>query len=182
MLRSPFFYVVIILSFISCKEKTPALIKPNISKKTAKLMQEKALNELEKSNYNSSFYYFNKSKVIFEAAKDSSNIVFNLLQMATIQQINGDYYGSKETLTEALPFSKGNTDYGVAINNLFGIADKELSVLLQGNRLIPIIHGTTYAALREVSPMLASRSGLDTLEDTMPEIAAKIAELVEFEP
>jgi hypothetical protein len=63
-----------------------------------------------------------------------------------------------------------------------GIADKELSVLLQGNRLIPIIHGTTYAALREVSPMLASRSGLDTLEDTMPEIAAKIAELVEFEP
>ncbi|WP_149206506.1 tetratricopeptide repeat-containing sensor histidine kinase [Flavobacterium johnsoniae] len=128
MLRSPFFYVVIVLSFISCKEKTPVLIKPNISKKTAKLIQEKALDELEKSNYNSSFYYFNKSKVIFEVAKDSSNIVFNLLQMATIQQINGDYYGSKETLTEALPFFKKNDDYKAPVDNLFGIADKELSL------------------------------------------------------
>lgn len=59
-----------------------------------------------------------------------------------------------------------------------GVADKELSTLLQGNRLVPIVHGTTYAALREVSPMLASRSGLDTAEDPMPTVAAKIAELV----
>lgn len=59
-----------------------------------------------------------------------------------------------------------------------GVADKELSTLLQGNRLVPIVHGTTYAALRDVSPMLASRSGLDTSEDAMTVIAAKIAELV----
>ncbi|MEK7883344.1 toll/interleukin-1 receptor domain-containing protein [Methyloversatilis sp. NSM2] len=59
-----------------------------------------------------------------------------------------------------------------------GVADKELSTLLQGNRLVPIVHGTTYAALRDVSPMLASRSGLDTSEDTMTVIASKIAELV----
>jgi hypothetical protein len=59
-----------------------------------------------------------------------------------------------------------------------GIADKELSALLQGNRLVPIVHGTTYAELREVSPMLASRSGLDTSEDSFAVIAEKIAELV----
>jgi len=59
-----------------------------------------------------------------------------------------------------------------------GVADKELSTLLQGNRLVPIVHNTTYAALREVSPMLASRSGLDSSEDTMTVIATKIAELV----
>ena len=59
-----------------------------------------------------------------------------------------------------------------------GVADKELSTLLQGNRLVPIVHGTTYTALRDVSPMLASRSGLDTSEDTMMVIATKIAELV----
>jgi hypothetical protein len=58
------------------------------------------------------------------------------------------------------------------------VADKELSALLAGNRLIPIVHGTTYEALRDVSPMLASRSGLDTGENTMTEIAAKLAELV----
>lgn len=59
-----------------------------------------------------------------------------------------------------------------------GVADKELSTLLQGNRLVPIVHGTTYSALRDVSPMLASRSGLDTSEDTMSVVATKIAELV----
>jgi len=58
------------------------------------------------------------------------------------------------------------------------VADKELSTLLAGNRLVPIVHNTTYEALRDVSPMLASRSGLDTAEDSMSEVAAKIAELV----
>lgn len=59
-----------------------------------------------------------------------------------------------------------------------GIADKELSVLLQEGQLIPIMHGTTYAALREVSPMLASRNGLSTAEDTMAEVATKLKDLV----
>ncbi len=59
-----------------------------------------------------------------------------------------------------------------------GVADKELSALLRGNRLVPIVHGTTYAALENVSPMLASRSGLDSSEESMASIATKIAELV----
>lgn len=59
-----------------------------------------------------------------------------------------------------------------------GVADKELSVLLARNQLVPIVHNTTYEALRNVSPMLASRSGLDTAEDSMAVVAAKIAELV----
>lgn len=59
-----------------------------------------------------------------------------------------------------------------------GIADKELSALLAGERLVPIVHGTTYEALREVSPLLASRSGLNTTEASMANVAAKLAELV----
>ncbi|MEO7978628.1 ATP-binding protein [Flavobacterium sp.] len=59
---------------------------------------------------------------------DTANIVYILIKMASIQQINGDYYGSKETLTEALPYIKKKNIYSVAINNLFGIADKELSI------------------------------------------------------
>ena len=59
-----------------------------------------------------------------------------------------------------------------------GIADKELSALLARERLVPIVHGTTYEALREVSPLLGSRSGLNTAEDTMANVAAKLAELV----
>ncbi|MBF0373046.1 MAG: toll/interleukin-1 receptor domain-containing protein [Alphaproteobacteria bacterium] len=59
-----------------------------------------------------------------------------------------------------------------------GIADKELSALLARDLLVPIMHDTTYEALREVSPLLGSRSGLNTAEDTMANIAAKLAELV----
>lgn len=59
-----------------------------------------------------------------------------------------------------------------------GIAEKELSALLQQGQLIPIIHGTTYEALREVSPMLASRNGLSTIEDSMSEVATKLSDLV----
>ncbi len=59
-----------------------------------------------------------------------------------------------------------------------GVADKELSALLAGNQLVPIVHNTTYEDLRNVSPLLASRSGLDTEEDTMAVVAEKVAELV----
>jgi hypothetical protein len=43
-----------------------------------------------------------------------------------------------------------------------GIDDKEFSVLLATDRVIPVAHGTTFDALRDVSPMLAARSGLTT--------------------
>lgn len=59
-----------------------------------------------------------------------------------------------------------------------GVADKELSALLARNQLVPIVHNTSYDALRNVSPMLASRSGLDTSEESMEVVAKKIAELV----
>lgn len=59
-----------------------------------------------------------------------------------------------------------------------GVADKELSALLASDRLVPIVHETTYDELRDVSPLLASRNGFDTAEESMGEVALKIAELV----
>src|SRR5215207_3138228 len=59
-----------------------------------------------------------------------------------------------------------------------GISDKELSALLARDRLVPIVHDTTYEALRDVSPLLGSRSGLSTAENPMADVAAKLAELV----
>ncbi len=59
-----------------------------------------------------------------------------------------------------------------------GIADKELSALLARDLLVPIVHETTFEALREESPLLGSRSGLSTSEDTIDVISSKIAELV----
>ena len=59
-----------------------------------------------------------------------------------------------------------------------GIADKELSELLARDILIPVVHDTTYEALREISPLLASRTGISTAENPMTDVAAKLAELV----
>lgn len=59
-----------------------------------------------------------------------------------------------------------------------GIADKELSVLLARELLVPIVHNTTYEDLREVSPLLGSRSGLNTADDSMTAVAARLADLV----
>lgn len=59
-----------------------------------------------------------------------------------------------------------------------GIADKELSALLARDLLVPIVHNTTFDDLRDVSPLLGSRSGLNTKDDSMAVVADKIAELV----
>lgn len=59
-----------------------------------------------------------------------------------------------------------------------GVADKELSALLRRERLVPVVHGTTYEQLEQVSLLLASRAGLSTAEESLADIATKIAELV----
>lgn len=59
-----------------------------------------------------------------------------------------------------------------------GVADKELSALLARDLLVPIVHDTTFEDLREVSPLLGSRSGLSTIEESMENIADKLAELI----
>jgi hypothetical protein len=63
-----------------------------------------------------------------------------------------------------------------------GISEKELSALLARDLLVPVVHGTTYEALRDVSPLLGSRSGLSTSDDAMAIVADKLAELVAPEP
>ncbi len=61
-----------------------------------------------------------------------------------------------------------------------GIAEKELSALLARDLIVPIVHDTTYEALREISPLLGSRSGLNTAEESLNNIALKLVELVEL--
>jgi len=61
-----------------------------------------------------------------------------------------------------------------------GVSEKELSELLARDLLIPVAHGVTYDDIRAISPLLGSRNGLSTDEDSMKDIAKKIAELVDL--
>ncbi|PIF71613.1 tetratricopeptide repeat-containing sensor histidine kinase [Flavobacterium sp. 2] len=128
MLRSPFFYFIILLFLFSCEEKKTITTNTESIRKEALSLRNKAIENYEKQNFNTSFYQFNKSKQLYEKLKDSANIGYIQIQIACIQQTNGDYYGSKETVTEALPYAKKNKQYIATINNLLGIADKELSL------------------------------------------------------
>ncbi|MCW3041511.1 MAG: hypothetical protein JWM31_3416 [Solirubrobacterales bacterium] len=63
--------------------------------------------------------------------------------------------------------------------NAEGIAAQELSALLATDRVIPIVHGTTFEELRRISPLLAARSGLSTSEyGSLDEVALKLADAV----
>jgi hypothetical protein len=59
-----------------------------------------------------------------------------------------------------------------------GVADKELSALLATDRVIPIAFDATFDDLRDVSPLLAARSGLTVSDSSLEEVAARIAETV----
>lgn len=131
MLRSPFFYCIIFLFLLSCEEKKPINIKTEAIQKKALTLRDEAIENYDKQNFNTAFYQFNKSKALYNAIKDSAKVSYILIRIAEIHQRNGDYYGSKEVLTEALqtiPFIKKNGDYPASINNYLGIADKELSL------------------------------------------------------
>ncbi|SHN20554.1 tetratricopeptide repeat-containing sensor histidine kinase [Flavobacterium xinjiangense] len=131
MLRSPFLVLLFLFAFVSCQKGTdisPANLK---KKETPKSVLAKKFANLADSYYtakrfDSAYYYYNKSKEIFETEKDSAYSAYTLIQLARIQQTFGDYGSSEETLTEALPYIHDNLQYQLAANNLFGISAKEL--------------------------------------------------------
>jgi signal transduction histidine kinase len=128
MLRSLIFRFIIFFFLFSCEEKKTVNANTDSIRLKARALRDTAINNYEKQNYNTAFYQFNKSKKLYEIIKDSANIGYILIEIACIQQVNGDYYGSKETLTEAIPFVKKKSVYTAAINNIMGIADKELAL------------------------------------------------------
>ena len=128
MLRSPFFYVIFLFFLFSCKEKKTVNPHTESIRKEALSLRNKGYENFGKQNFNTAFYEFNKSKLLFESLKDSANIGYTLILTAMIQQVNGDYYASKETATEALAYYKKKNTYTSSINSILGIADKELSL------------------------------------------------------
>ncbi len=61
----------------------------------------------------SAFYYYNQSKNIYKKLSDTIQIAKTLLNISYIQLDNSDYFGSKESVTEAIELlrKKGNEQY-----------------------------------------------------------------------
>ncbi|RTY79164.1 tetratricopeptide repeat protein [Flavobacterium sp. LS1P28] len=131
MVRSPILVLLLLFAILSCQKGTVTTSVNVKNRETAKSILAKKFANLGDSYYNakrfdSAYYYYNKSKEIFETEKDSTYSAYTLIQLARIQQTFGDYSNSEETLTEALPYMHDNLQYQVAANNLFGISAKEL--------------------------------------------------------
>lgn len=120
-----------LIAFVSCQKETPLLMgtdtnKDSINESLANKFADRGDSHYGVKQFDSAYYYYNKSKALFEIVKDTSYIAYNLIQLARIQQTYGDYGSSEETLTEVLPYIENNLPYQNATNNLFGIAAKEL--------------------------------------------------------
>jgi hypothetical protein len=94
------------------------------------------------------------------------------LGTSLIRKIDKGLAGSRAGIVLVTPalFKSLNND---------GIAAQELSALLATDRVIPIVHGTTFEELRRFSPLLAARSGLATASyASLADVAVKIADTV----
>lgn len=80
------------------------------------------------SKIDSSYYYFNEAKLYYLAIKDSAKVGSSLLNMSIIQTGSGDYYGSENTIKEALSFIEHSTKTKTkrSLYNNFGITSYEL--------------------------------------------------------
>jgi tetratricopeptide (TPR) repeat protein len=71
--------------------------------------------------YDSAMVNYSKSKEYALLENDSSKIALNLLNIGTIQKDQNDFFGSKETITEALPYidpKRDSTSVAAAYNIL----------------------------------------------------------------
>ncbi|TRX35642.1 tetratricopeptide repeat-containing sensor histidine kinase [Flavobacterium restrictum] len=116
----PIFVIVllVVLSLHSCQKETSktTTIKSNYSYSTVIELAEK---QYYKQQFDSAFYNYNVIKSNSNPAKDKAKIIYALIKMAYIQQVQGDYSGSETTATEAITYFDKTTEpaYKTAIYN-----------------------------------------------------------------
>lgn len=108
--------------------------------------------------YDSAYYHFNQSRRIFESLGDQGEVGKRLLSMAIVQQTKGDYFGSKETLTEALTYLDPERDRSsvASIYNELATNHRRLS-----NTMDAIV------AYERAIEMAASESAVQTFQNNL---------------
>ena len=180
MWRSPIFLLLGLFILFSCQKQTDISTADSVNFINSQdtliaHYSEKAVEFQTKNQSDSAFFYYSKSKDLALLANDSAYVAYNLVAMAHLQQSFADYASSEETLTEALPFLKENSENHLAALNLFGIAAKEVKnydeALRYYKKLVPLAADS----IRQAS--LANNSALVLMEQKKYKAA-----IVELEP
>ena len=129
--------VVLILTLLlnSCAKEVPKLPKKR-DRTTIDKYLELGYKNNDNSNFDSSYYYFNKARYTAEIQKDTSIIIHSLSWMAEMQRKQGDYSGSEDTSVEALPYLENNNKYPYGETNLYiGLGNNYLITLDNKNSI-----------------------------------------------
>lgn len=123
----PIFILIMILTIVSCKKESNLNVTPKNNSSYSSFLSL-ADKHTENQVYDSAFYYYNKSKQVCNTNEKEKKI-YSLLKMAAIQQIQGDYFGSETSVTEAIPFFTKTTNpfYKCAVYNILGINYERLN-------------------------------------------------------
>ncbi|WP_042722819.1 ATP-binding protein [Flavobacterium sp. B17] len=118
-----YFLLILLLVLSSCGKRKPNIQNENIASNYYK--------KAKKLTGDSAYYYYNLAKNAYLDIQDSSGVGRSLVNMAIIQQDNGDYYGSIETSLEGNRYLKNVNDtivratLGSSYNNM-GISSSYL--------------------------------------------------------
>lgn len=130
---SPFLFLFIMLygcnkEEIAITDKSGEALKTIDTFKVAQGYLEKGGMFNSTKSFDSAFYYFNSSKILFALKKDSLRAGYSLIEMSRIQYVSGDYFGSEATATEALSYLEktDNIEYKREIYNILGMNYKKL--------------------------------------------------------
>jgi signal transduction histidine kinase len=93
----------------SCKKEQQSILKSIGNTNYSKYITL-AEKHLENQEYDSAFYYYNKIKSSSDPTKDQKKIIYSLLKIAYIQQVQADYSSSESSATEALRFFQSTTN------------------------------------------------------------------------
>lgn len=118
-----FILLAAFLALQSCEKKS----QKNLQKKS-NLTEIYRLIELgekhyKNTKYDSSYYYFSKAKSLCNVKKDTTEIIYSILQLAYIEQNQGNYSGCESTVLEAFPYLKNNPkpNHHWALYNIIGL-------------------------------------------------------------
>lgn len=182
-LHFPNFYLslILVLALFACTKKSTIPKEKKIN--TAyKIYFDHAEKYFSSKNYDSAFFYYNKIKSNCNVSKDQEKIIYSLLRMSTIEQIQGDYSSSETSATEAISFFQKSTnpyykcytynllainyenlfDYNSAIyyyNHAFNLSEDELAkAILKNNIAVVFMEKQEYKhAISILTPLLPKK-------------------------
>lgn len=112
-----FLPIVLLFLFTSCEKKKQNIVQKIDNTAEIKMLQEKANDFFNSGKNDSSFFYFNKVKLLCEPKIEHfDEFVHSSVMMGNILQKNGDFYEAETMITKAIPYLEKTSQPKFTIN------------------------------------------------------------------